>query len=164
MADHFAAGDPVILSDRRGREHLVFLEAGSRVHVAYYPDVDMLITVLAHGDEAPVDRIERSFARAVFNLPEPGIQDIVLTPEELRRYTGMYLIGCNQFLIGARDGHLIASPSTGDSFKLLYQGNQVFISSTDRDVSLTFTVEDGQAVSFVLNEHGVESTAVRLGR
>lgn len=42
--DLFADGDPVILSDRRGREHLAFLEAGARLHVvAGYVDADDLI-------------------------------------------------------------------------------------------------------------------------
>jgi hypothetical protein len=45
---------------------------------------------------------------------------------------------------------------------LRYQGHERFVSAEDPELSLEFTVEHGRAVSFVLTQRGLQTTARRL--
>lgn len=136
--------------------------AGYRVHVAYYPEPELCIAVLANGDEAPVRTIAQKIARAFLLVPEPGIHDRRLPPAERRRYVGEYYVGCTSYAIGDADGRLFLRPPVGPPHVLLYQGQHVFVAADDHAIRLTFELRDRAVVAFVLEEHGVTSRAERL--
>ena len=136
--------------------------AGCRLHAAYYPAFDLTIVILASGENAPVDRIERRLARLVFEIPEREIQDLPLTRAERKRYTGLYNEVCTNIEILEVGDHLQFVSPYGENFRLLYQGYHRFVSASDPEVRLTFEVGDAKAVAFVLEERGILRHAVRL--
>jgi D-alanyl-D-alanine carboxypeptidase len=136
--------------------------SGGSVHVAFYPDLELTIAVAASGDEAPLRSLERSIARLFFQLPEPGVHDLALEPEELRVFLGAYYVGCNEYVIHEADGRLAMKTPFGRDHVLLYQGMNLFLVSEDPEIRLTFEIEDSTMVAFVLEEHGATSRAKRL--
>ncbi len=138
--------------------------AGFRAHVAYYPDFELGVVLLAEGENIPLRTIERSVARAILDLNEEVVRDLKLDPAEREPYLGTYFIGCTQVTIEeAGDGEHLTAHWAGDySLRLLYQGRDVFVSAEDPDVSLAFELEDGRATAFTLRERGTETRAKRL--
>lgn len=138
--------------------------AGFTAHVAYYPDYELSIILLAEGDEAPLRSLERKMARAVLDIDPLEVRDLPLEPGEKERYLGAYFIGCTQILIQeAHDGtHLEAAWPSDRNLELLYQGRHTFVSSDDSEVSLTFEMDGDHAGAFVLQERGTETRAKRM--
>jgi len=136
---------------------------GCRLHVAHYPSLDLTISVLARGEDAPVDRIERSVARLFFELPEPGLQDLELEPLERERYVGGYYEACSLIEIREQGDHLVLAETGGPPERLLYQGYHVFAFASDPDVRLTFTLEEGdeRATVLTIDARGTSRRAVR---
>jgi len=136
--------------------------AGCRLHAAYYPAFDLTIAILASGEAAPVDRIERKLARLVFELPEREVQDLPLTKAERERYTGLYNEVCTNIEILEVGEQLRFVSPYQENFRMLYQGYHQFVSASNPEVRLTFAMGDGKAIAFVLEERGVLRHAVRL--
>jgi CubicO group peptidase (beta-lactamase class C family) len=135
--------------------------AGARVHSAWYPALDLSVTVLASSEDAPVDTIERRILRAFLGEPDPAALDEVLPPEVRELYVGGYYVGCSRYLVLEDDERLRLAPPTGPSFALLAQGAHAFVSAEDSDVRVVFQVEDERVLSFILFDHGIEWVAVR---
>ena len=136
--------------------------AGARVHLAWYPSFDLTVVTLALGRHAPVDRLERSLSRLVFQQPEPGFQDLALSSEERALYLGGYYVACTRIAIQEQGERLVAAWPDGRTVELAYQGYHVFLDQGDPEVRLTFEIEDGQAVAFALEEHGLRTVAKRI--
>jgi CubicO group peptidase (beta-lactamase class C family) len=137
-------------------------QAGGRAHVAYYPGVDLCIAVLACSEDAPVAAIERRLARAVLDLPEPGVQDLELSAAQLAVYAGDYYIACDLNRILVQDGHLVALPAVGSSYRLLAQGDHVFVAAKDAGIVYTFEVVGERTTKFLLEQNGTQSVGVRM--
>ena len=135
---------------------------GYRAHVATYPELDLTVVVLARGSDAPVGRVARRIARAIFDLPEPGIHDRPL-PEALQKlFKGQYQIGCDRVEIRAA-GEGIVFVSAERELALLYQGaRHAFVAEEDPEVRLSFVVEEERARHFVLEEGGSRTIAQRM--
>lgn len=135
--------------------------SGSSVHVAFYPEMELTIALAGNG-ETSLRGLERSVARLFFQLPEPGIHDLELEPEQLRGFLGGYYVGCNEYVIHESDGRLAMRTPFDQGYVLLYQGMNVFLASEDSEIRLTFEFEDDTVIAFTLEEHGVTSRAKRL--
>jgi CubicO group peptidase (beta-lactamase class C family) len=138
--------------------------AGHRVHVAYYPTLDLSVAVLGAGCQAPVAEIERRLTRILLDLPEPGIVDLPVSPEEVGVYVGAYYLGCTRLVIFPAEGSLWLGAPAEPDVRLMYQGRDVFVREDDPDVRLVFQVEaPGEpAHAFVLIARGAQSVARRL--
>lgn len=136
--------------------------ADARVHVAWYPSFDLTIVVLGLGRHAPVDRLERRLARAVFEVPEPGPQDLPVAPDERALYVGGYYVACTRIAIEEQGEQLVAAWPSGRTIELAYQGFHRFLDRSDPGVRLTFEVEDDRAIAFTLEEHGTVTSAKRI--
>jgi D-alanyl-D-alanine carboxypeptidase len=145
------------------RHELVSSYAGSHLALAYYPEADLTTVVMATGDAVPLSPIEQSLARAALGLPEPGLQDLELSPEEQGRYVGGYMIGCNRVEIVSAGERLSLETSEGHWASLLYQGKHRFVSREDPGLSLLFHLDtDARATSFILERHGTQTQARRV--
>jgi len=60
--------------------------SGGAVQVAWYPAFDLVIATAASGEESAVDLVQRRIARTFFEIPEPGVQDLELPPEERKGF------------------------------------------------------------------------------
>ena len=136
--------------------------AGGRVHVAYYPDTDLTIAILANTADARVDLLERRLARIVLDLPEPEVRDVFLKPADQVPFAGSYYVGCSEYRVAAGGDHLVLHPPFGASHELLFQGLRLFVSVEDPDVRLEFLMTDGRAEAFYLEERGSRTLATRM--
>jgi CubicO group peptidase (beta-lactamase class C family) len=136
--------------------------AGQRVHLAHYPTMDTTIAVLASGPDAPLEALERSAARLVFDLQPAVVRDQPLGAAERALYVGEYYAGCTSYGITEANGRLVLVPPSGERRELLYQGDGRFLARDDTDLSLVFELDDDRAIALVLSEHGVSLRAVRV--
>ena len=138
--------------------------AGHRAHVAYYPTLDLSIAVLGADCQAPVADIERRLARMVLNVPEPGIHDLPLSPEDVGVYVGDYYLGCTRLVVLAAEGSLWLGAPAEPDVRLMYQGRDRFVREDDPDVQLVFLVDSpGEpAPAFLLVARGAQSVARRM--
>lgn len=132
------------------------------LHVAWYPDLELSITLATSADTTDLPVLERRIVRAILDLPEPGIVDVPISRDQREVYLGGYYIGCTRVTIEERDELLEYLTPYGDRHRLRYQGRDRFISAEDPEVSLEFTIEHGRAVAFVLTQRGMQTTARRL--
>lgn len=145
-------------------EGLVLGEAqdGTGALLAYYPEFDLAIAVVARGEDAAPERVARAAARLVIVEPDVGVRDLPLTEAQMKPYLGNYQIGCTTVLIRGAMGRLVLDEVDEGPTVLAYQGEHVFLAQGDPDVRLVFEVEDELASRFVLERHGVRSVAVRF--
>jgi len=137
---------------------------GYQVRVAFYPDAELAIALLACCEERGLGRLEQRLARLVLDIDEPGILDLPLSAEERAPYVGLYQIGCSHLRVVDANERLAVQTTNRPEWTLLFQGEHRFVVDGDPDVRLTFEVEDegNRARSFVLDERGVQSMAVRI--
>jgi CubicO group peptidase (beta-lactamase class C family) len=136
--------------------------AGSSLHVAWYPELDLVVALASGEESADLPAVEQRLARALLDLPEPGVVDLALTPEQRELYAGGYYVGCTRIAIEARGERLFFSWPYEEPFRLRYQGQQRFVSADDAEVTLEFELDDGRASRFVLTHHGSQSVATRV--
>lgn len=136
--------------------------AGSHLQVSHYPDKDLTVAVLATATDLALASLEQSLARTALGLAEPGIQDLQLSAEEQAIYVGGYYVGCNRLEIARTGRRLRMETADGIVITLLYQGENRFVSQADPGLSLTFQLEEGRAISFLLDDHGTQTVARRI--
>ena len=136
--------------------------AGGRVHLAYYPEPDLTIAVLANTPDAPLGVLERRVARAVLDLPEPGVLDEPLEADQRARYHGSYFVGCSEYRVLSLGERLALAPPGGRAFALLYQGKELFVSELDPDVRVEFMVDGERIEGFYLEQRGSRIAAKRM--
>jgi D-alanyl-D-alanine-carboxypeptidase/D-alanyl-D-alanine-endopeptidase len=94
-----------------------------------------------------------------------AIRDLPLSAEEMARYEGTYPLRMGErtleLRVYAEDGKLMAQPAGQRSTRLRAQGGHVFIPDVDDEILLSFTVQDGRAVSATLRQSGREITGQR---
>jgi CubicO group peptidase (beta-lactamase class C family) len=136
---------------------------GFRSHLAYYPELDLTIVVLANSERAPVHELEHAIARVALGLEPEELRDLPLLPDQMQPYLGSYNIGSSRYLVRARGPRLVLVPPLAPEYELLYQGEHRFVSSVEPDTRVVFGLdEDGRAVWFRLIEGGCEQLARRL--
>lgn len=130
--------------------------------LAYFPEHDMTLSVLGRGDDLDATSLLSDLAMLVIAPPDAPIVDILLKPAAMKPYLGTYQIGCTSLIIRAGEGRLILDDAVAGERTLLNQGDHFFIVESDPDMTLTFELVDDHAVSFVLDDHGVEAVATRF--
>ncbi len=108
---------------------------GTASTLAYYPDDDLLIVLMANRGGIWPQEPEQAIARALLQLPPPTFVDLVLSPAERERYVGTYYLGVFDLHVVEREGGLrIEMPWPAPSTDLRYQGDGRFVSAEDPDV------------------------------
>lgn len=137
---------------------------GFQAQLAYYPEREVAIAVLANHDAARPEPLERAIARLALGAHEPPARDLPLAHREAARYTGTYDLGGRRLRVTeAREG--LRMEMDGElPFTLRYRGNDAFaIPFPTETLWVRFRVVDGAARSFVLEQRGVLSPARRIG-
>jgi CubicO group peptidase (beta-lactamase class C family) len=137
--------------------------AGQRVHIAYYPTMDTTFALLARGPEAPVEALERSLARLVFDQQPVASRDLALAAQARALFLGEYYAGCTSYGITEAREHLVLVLPNGERHELLNQGDGRFLARDEPDLWLVFELDDGRAVAFELSQRGVAFRAKRVG-
>lgn len=130
--------------------------------LAYFPEHDMTISVIGRGEDLDAESLMGELAMLVIAPPEAPVVDLLLKPEAMEPYLGTYQIGCTSLIIRAGEGRLILDDAVAGELTLLNQGDHFFLVESDPDMTLTFELVEDHAVSFVLDDHGIEAVATRF--
>ncbi|MCB9913707.1 MAG: beta-lactamase family protein [Planctomycetes bacterium] len=139
-----------------------FAMGGRDAAVLFVPAHDLTITALAVGADARMDRLAQRLAAEVVEVPPREIVDLYLSRSEMQPYLGSYRIGCNALIVKPGEGRLVLDRIDEGDDALLFQGAHRFVLADDHDVSLTFELEAGRALRFILIDHGRRSEATRF--
>ncbi|MCA8980509.1 MAG: beta-lactamase family protein [Planctomycetes bacterium] len=130
--------------------------------LAFLPEYDLTVSVIGRGDDLDAESLLSDLAMLVIAPPEAPIVDLLLEPAEMKPYLGTYQIGCTSLIIRAGEGRLVLDDAVAGEMTLLNQGDHYFVVESDRDMTLKFELVEDHAVSFVLDDHGVETVATRF--
>lgn len=132
------------------------------LHVAWYPDLGLVLALASGAETELLPAVGRRMARAVLDLPEPGIVDLPLSREQRAPYLGGYYIGCTRVTIEERGELLEFNSPYGERYRLRYQGHERFVTAEDPEIIFEFKLEHGRAMSFVLTQRGTQTTGKRM--
>lgn len=135
---------------------------GFRSHLAYYPELDLSIALLANAEDAPLHELEHAIARVALGLAPEELRDLALEPDAQRPYLGAFQVGSSRYLVQSRGPRLLVVPPLDPEYELLYQGDDRFVSAADPSTRFVFQVVDGRAESFRLLQGGFEQLARRV--
>ncbi|MBI5434786.1 MAG: beta-lactamase family protein [Planctomycetes bacterium] len=135
---------------------------GACLHATYYPEYDLAIALVAPGERASLDLVERRLARVFLDLAEPEVLDLPLARDERAPLLGGYYVGCNRAVVSEEEGRLYLSLPERERLALFYQGAHAFVVEGDAERSLEFEVRDGRAERFVLEDRGSRTVGVRM--
>lgn len=134
----------------------------SSVFVAWYPDANVFLALGTGIDTDALPRIERRLARALLNLPEPGIVDLPLSKDSRAVYLGSFYIGCTRVGIEEDGEQLFFVTPFDERHRLRSQGEHRFISASDPELILEFALANGRAESFLLIRRGTQTYGRRI--
>lgn len=125
--------------------------------LAYYPDDDLAIAVLANRGDLSADAIEKAIVRKLLGLPQPVFEDLPLAAAEASAYEGAWDFGAFPVRVVRREGRLwMESPPPAPTAPLLRLGDGKLVSETDPDaIQLTFSPGGGPDRRLVLSMAGM---------
>lgn len=129
---------------------------------AYYPDEDVTIIILTNrqASSPTLSSVEAKIARVIFDIPQPEVQDLVLSEETLVAYAGdydlhPYVFGDATYGFIANEGKLFIRfggiEAEGPMIPLLAQGNGLFRAIFDDEWDFQFQSETGKNKATMLN-------------
>lgn len=137
---------------------------------AWFPESRTSVTVLTNSGSGNPGTLMRQVARTALGIPllQPPAR-ITLSAAERARYVGDYDLalpgGARVFHVTEKDDALfgkLEGPGQGN-FELVPYPNHTFGTDVDPDIRLVFTVENGKANGFTLQQGGGTMKAVRKG-
>jgi D-alanyl-D-alanine carboxypeptidase len=118
--------------------------AGYTAVLAYLPDQDLIISMVANARHAWLDAVVKDIARELIGLPTPGVRDLPIAPLEAERVTGNYDDGMFKFRVFRAGAQLFLDvPQFGTPMRLLYQGRHDFATARPEDFRLRFEPDTG---------------------
>ena len=132
--------------------------------LAYYPEDDLTVAVLANRSQVWPEAIEKAIARATLGMAPPVVKDLPVRPEERQHYIGTYDFGVYPLRIFDEGGRLKFDMKLGRlPYELLYQGDHTFVAQSDPDaIRLTFSMPGGRADKLILEMAAMRWYADRM--
>src|SRR4030095_4304012 len=119
--------------------------SGYTAALAYFPEHDLIITILANARRAHLDQIVKDIARQLLDLETPRLRDLPLEPRGAERIAGIYNDYMFKFRIFRNGAQLfIDVPPAGTPTRLMNQGDRQFATARPTDFRLRFEPELGQ--------------------
>jgi CubicO group peptidase (beta-lactamase class C family) len=133
--------------------------------LAYYPDADLYIAVLANTEGALASNLSEQLARIVLGIPEAEPRDLPVTEAEVQPLLGTYHIADlgQTLLVAWRDGALRLGPAQAPdkSFRLRAQGGGVYL-VPELKASIRFELEAGKARTLLVHQQGHDARGERV--
>jgi CubicO group peptidase (beta-lactamase class C family) len=120
---------------------------GFSSQLAYYPDDELTIVVLANSEQALTRRIADQIAIIMLGIIEPKVKDLPLAAADLDHYLGTFDLAGEALNISAQGGKLLMRLGGGDGVRLLYQGSNEFVAEPDPSTKIYFRMSHGEAKS-----------------
>jgi CubicO group peptidase (beta-lactamase class C family) len=133
---------------------------------AWFPDVQMSVTVLTNSGAARADDLLNQVARVALGAPlVHGPQRVNLTAAQLERYAGTYALmlpsGARDFSFFVKDGTLMSQLQGQGPVPVIPYGNDTFGVGFDPNVRIVFTMSDGRATKVALHQGGATMSGNR---
>lgn len=130
---------------------------GFTAFLIHYPEENLSIAVLANDRTVEADDVADVVARAAFGMDGPV--DLPVTPDEMARYEGTYVLEDERRTVELRvfveEGRLRSQLAGGNGTGLRHLGDHTFIPIVDPDSRLIFELsEDGDRVETVTLQMG----------
>jgi len=107
---------------------------GFSASVAYYPDAELTLALLANRGDVRTESIERAIARRLLGLPTPSVAEVLLPVQLRRQLAGTYDIGVFPVRVVERGERLwLEMPPPGPTTPLRYLGTRAFAGDMDPD-------------------------------
>lgn len=128
--------------------------------LAWYPDDDLIVAVLANSGSAEPGPLQARIARAVLGVPEPDYAPVALEQDELERYAGIYDFGRSPLPVAVRDGVLLIAGR-----ETVPIGEHRFAGTRDHEQLAIFEVDPdtGKATHLRLERWGQVQRGKRVG-
>ncbi len=128
--------------------------------LSWYPDDDLIVTVLANCNCGEPGPLEARIARAVLGVAEPDHAPVALEEDELKRYAGVYDFGRSPIPVQVEDGKLRIFGR--DTVPI---GEHRFAGTRDREQIAIFEVDadTGRATHLRLERWGQVQRGQRAG-
>ena len=125
---------------------------GFRTMLTYYPDDDVIVTVLTNSGSAHPGQLADDLSRLALGLPTPEIADLDIAADDLASYAGAYGWPQRRIEVVARDdGLFLGGPlflgAYGTETRLKNQGEHAFIAALDAHLRVRFVVEDDTVIA-----------------
>ncbi len=128
--------------------------------LAWYPDDDLIVAVLANSRSAEPGPLQARIARAVLGVPEPDHAPVALEQGELESYAGIYDFGRSPLPVAVKDGVLLIAGR-----ETVPIGEHRFAGTRDQEQIAIFEVdpETGKATHLRLERWGQVQRGKRAG-
>ena len=109
--------------------------------LSWYPDDDLIVTVLANCNCGEPGPLEARIARAVLSVAQPDHSAVDLDEDELNRYAGVYDFGRSPLSVAVKDGALLIAgretvPIGGHRFAGTRDKEQIAIFEVDSETGV----------------------------
>jgi hypothetical protein len=126
---------------------------------AWFPDVQMSVTVLTNSGAARANDLLNQVARAALGAPlVRGPQRVNMTATQLEKYAGTYamVLGgqSRDFTFFVKDGALMSQMQGQEAIPVIPYGNDTFGVGFDPDVRIVFTMSGDRATKVTLKQGG----------
>lgn len=162
LADGTSASSGLGVRLARVGEDEAYVLGGARAALVYLPAHDLVVSAVGRGEAPRMARLALRLAREAEDTVETEIADLYLSRVDMRPYLGTYSVGCDTLEVRAGDGRLVLSRVEEGEDVLLYQGAHRFVVRGAPGVELTFELSGSQAVALVIEEHGLQTRAIRF--
>ncbi len=128
--------------------------------LSWYPNDDLIVTVLANCNCGEPGPLEARIARAVLGVAEPDHPAVDLDEEDLKRYAGIYDFGRSPLPVAVRDGKLLIAGR-----ETVPIGGHRFAGTRDKEQIAIFEMDDatGRASHLRLERWGQVQRGKRAG-
>lgn len=135
---------------------------GFTSQLAYFPNEQITVAVIANTEAFDPGKVAASVARAALGLEEFQPKDLAVSKEEFARYNGTYKFTDipMELRIFEKEEKLWAQGTGQPENRLLAQGNGEFRTSFDHNIRIIFPAGEGPAPEFILHQNG-EHKALR---
>jgi CubicO group peptidase (beta-lactamase class C family) len=133
---------------------------------AWFPDVQLSVTVLTNSGSARAGDLLNQVARAALGVPlvQPP-KRVALSAAELERYVGTYVMmlggQARDFTFSVKDGQLISQMEGQGPVPVIPYGNDTFGVGFDPNLRLVFTMAGDKATKVTLRQGGNTITGDR---
>jgi hypothetical protein len=143
------------MSGKQKTEHYGNI-GGFRAQLAYYPEDNLHVTVLANTNPARTEVLESRISRMLMGVPELAVEEIAIPAGTLQHYAGTYTVtdaavshrtGTTRIVF--RNDALYAG-----QFRLRPIGGDTFVPEGDPYHRYTFTMRDGKPFGLRVEREG----------
>jgi CubicO group peptidase (beta-lactamase class C family) len=119
--------------------------SGYMADLAYFPDHDLIISILGNARRVRLEQIVKDVARELLWVPTPQLLDLAIDSTLAKRVAGNYDDGMFTFRIFMAGPELFLDvPPAVNPTRLRYQGGREFVTARPTDFRLRFEPEAGQ--------------------